>query len=142
MNLSRCLSKWSPTHRVDVAGLSQAQHGEDGTSMSTQNISEVLFEKYLISQSLSFEFEKPYSGKSKLVDYTVPIDGRDFLFEVKQFEQKNYPLPQGGPTFIDPCRAIRSKIDQAKDKFKEYEEFPCCLVMHHSSTCAGDYFYW
>lgn len=100
--------------------------------MSVKNISEIQFEKYLESQGLRFEFEKPYSGKSKLVDYTVAIDGRDFLFEVKQFEQKNYPLPQGGPTFIDPCRAIHAKIEQAKNKFKEYDGFPCCLVMYNS----------
>jgi hypothetical protein len=82
--------------------------------MSVRNISEQLFEDYLRLRALPFEFEKPYPGKSKLVDYTVPVGGRDFLFEVKQFEQKNYPLPQSGPTFVDPHRAIRSKIDQAK----------------------------
>lgn len=101
--------------------------------MSVKNVSESLFEDYLRSQSLAFEFEKPYPGKTKLVDYTVPVNGRDFLFEVKQFEQKNYPLPAGrGPTYVDPHRAIRAKIDQAKDKFKQYDGFPCCLVMYNS----------
>jgi hypothetical protein len=102
--------------------------------VTTKTVSETLFEEYLRSQGLAFEFEKPYLGKSKLVDYTVPVEGRDFLFEVKQFEQKNYPLPMsGGPTFIDPHRAIRAKIEQAKDKFQEYDGFPCCLVMFNSN---------
>ncbi len=101
--------------------------------MIVQNISEVRFEEYLQSQGLSFEHEKSYPGKHKLVDYTVPLNGREFLFEVKQFEQKNYPLPTGGATFFDPYHAIRSKIEQAKDKFKEYDGFPCCLVMYNSN---------
>lgn len=67
--------------------------------MSVKNISEQLFEDYLRLQGLSFEFEKPYPGKSKLVDYTVPLCGRGFLFEVKQFEQKNYPLPTSMSAF-------------------------------------------
>jgi hypothetical protein len=102
--------------------------------MSVKTASESLFEDYLRCQGLSFEFEKPYPEKSKLVDYTVPVEGKDFLFEVKQFEQKNYPLPTGsGPTFIDPPRAIRAKIEQAKEKFQEYDGFPCCLVMFNSN---------
>jgi hypothetical protein len=105
--------------------------------MSTQNISEILFEKFLHSHGLSFEFEKPYPGKSKLVDYTVPIEGRDFLFEVKQFENKNYPYPQGVTAF-DPCRAIRAKIEQAKEKFQEYDGFPCCLVMYSNNAFVMD----
>jgi hypothetical protein len=101
--------------------------------VNTKTISESLFEDYLRSQGLAFKFEKTYPGKSKLVDYTVAVEGGDFLFEVKQFEQKNYPLPQSGPTYIDPHRAIRAKIEQAKEKFREYDGFPCCLVMFNSN---------
>lgn len=105
--------------------------------MSVKNISEQLFENYLRRQGLSFEFEKPYPGKSKLVDYTVPLDGRDFLFEVKQFEQKNYPLPTS-MSAVDYYGPIRAKIDQAQKKFKEYEEFPCCLVLHSNEAFVMD----
>ena len=101
--------------------------------MSVKNISEVLFERYLREQDLTFEFEKKYPEKSKLIDYTVPIGGRDFLFEVKQFEQKDYPFPKSG-IFVDPHRPIRSKIEQAKGKFQEYGEFPCCLVMYNNNA--------
>lgn len=101
--------------------------------MSVKNISEVLFERYLTEQGLTFEFEKKYAGKSRLVDYTVAIDGRDFLIEVKQFEQKDYPFPKSA-TYVDPHRPIRAKIEQAKEKFQEYAEFPCCLVMYNNNA--------
>jgi hypothetical protein len=105
--------------------------------MTIKNISEELFEKYLRSQDLPFEFEKKYQDKSKLVDYTVPIDGRDFLFEVKQFEQRNYPLPTS-VSAVDYYGPIRAKIDQAQRKFKEYAGFPCCLVLHSNEAFVMD----
>lgn len=105
--------------------------------MSVKNISEILFERYLTEQRLTFEFEKLYPGKSKRVDYTVPIDGRDFLFEVKQFEQRNYPLPTS-VSAVDYYGPLRSKIDQAQKKFKEYEEFPCCLVLYTNEAFVMD----
>ena len=47
-------------------------------------------------------------GKSKLVDYTVPVGGRDFLFEVKQFEQKNLPPLQLPQRLGCECRSLRT----------------------------------
>jgi hypothetical protein len=32
---------------------------------------EIVFERYLNSQSIPFEFEKPHAGKSKRPDYTI-----------------------------------------------------------------------
>lgn len=101
--------------------------------MTIKNISEVLLERYLREQGLTFEYEKEYAGKSKLVDYAFPIDGRDFLFEVKQFERKDYPFPKTA-IFSDQYRPIRSKIEQAKDKFREYEGFSCSLVMYNNNA--------
>jgi len=37
---------------------------------------EMLFEQYLSSQGLAFEFEKQHSGKSKRPDYTIEWQGR------------------------------------------------------------------
>ncbi len=102
--------------RPNLSPLKLREKGKD-----QGDISEQLFEDYLRLQGLSFEFEKPYPGKSKLVDYTVPFDGRDFFFEVKQFEQKNYPLPTSMAA-VDYYGPIRAKIDQAQKKFKVYEE--------------------
>lgn len=94
-----------------------------------KNVSEALFEQYLNSQGLSFEYEKIYVGKSKRPDYTVPISGRDFLFEVKQFDVTDFPE---GFSQFHPHVPLRAKIDAARKKFKEYEGFACCLVLYNN----------
>lgn len=99
--------------------------------MDQKNISEELFERYLESQGIAFEFEKQYEGRSRRPDYTVAIDGRDYLFEVKEFEPGD--LPRGFSMF-DPYTPIRAKIDAARKKFKEYEGFPCCLVLYNNGA--------
>jgi hypothetical protein len=98
---------------------------------SEKNISEALFEEYLNSQGLRFEYEKIYAGKSKRPDYTIPIEGRDFLFEVKQFEPGER-LGSGGA--FDPYPAIREKIGAARKKYKEFNGYPCCLVLYNSGA--------
>jgi hypothetical protein len=96
--------------------------------MGQRTISEELFERYLESQGLTFEFERPYEGRSRRPDYTVTIAGKDYLFEVKEFEPGDMPL---GTSIYDPYPPIRAKIDAARKKFKEFEGFPCCLVLHN-----------
>ncbi len=99
--------------------------------MGQKTISEEFFERYLESQGFAFEFEKQYEGKSRRPDYTVAIEGKAYLFEVKEFEPGDMPL---GTSQFDPYPPIRAKIDAARKKFKEFEGFPCCLVLHNK--CA------
>lgn len=47
---------------------------------------EIVFERYLNSQSIAFEFEKPHAGKSKRPDYTIEWDGHTVVFDVKDFD--------------------------------------------------------
>lgn len=57
--------------------------------MGRQNLTpgELCFEEYLGAQNLSdFEYEKERPGKERKPDYTVIIDGREYLFEVKDFD--------------------------------------------------------
>src|SRR2546428_9005665 len=44
---------------------------------------EILFEQYLESQGLPFEFEKEHAGRSKRPDYTIEWDGKTIIFDVK-----------------------------------------------------------
>jgi hypothetical protein len=93
-----------------------------------QNRSELLLEDYFRHQSMKFDHHKPYPGKSKLVDYTVYWQGKEYLFEVKEF------APTEMPTTImafDPYPKIRERIDRARQKFKEYDGFPCSLVLRN-----------
>ena len=99
--------------------------------MNQKTTSEGLFEQYLASQGLAFEFEKQFEGKSRHPDYTVVIEGKDYLFEVKEFAPGNLPL---GFSQFDPYTPIRAKIDAARKKFSEFEGFPCCLVLYNNGA--------
>jgi hypothetical protein len=90
---------------------------------SGHTLSENLFEKYLVEQQMKFQYEKPYPGKAKRVDYTVPIANQDFLFEVKEIEPAKPPRDRS--IYVE----IRQKITAARRQFKEYKEYPCCLVL-------------
>jgi hypothetical protein len=94
------------------------------SSGNRHTTSETLFEEYLTGQNLTFEYEKPYPGKAKRVDYTVPVDKRDFLFEVKEIEKPAKPRSR------DIYAETRQKISEARKKFKEYRGYPCCLVLY------------
>jgi hypothetical protein len=54
---------------------------------------EILFEQYLASQCLAFEFEKEHAGKSKRPDYTIAWHGQTIVFDVKDFDP-----PEKAPT--------------------------------------------
>jgi hypothetical protein len=92
--------------------------------------SERLFEEYLSLSGLSdFQFEKQFPGKTRLPDYSVKLaDGNEVLFEVKEFRATTEDFRPGGGAY-DPYVHIREKIDQAREKFKEFKEYCCCLVM-------------
>lgn len=94
----------------------------------TRTAGEILFERYLESQALPFEFEKPHSGKTKRPDYTLTWRGQTIVFDVKDFDT---PALRGFGAF-DPYPRIREKIDQGRDKFKQYKEFCCGLVLFNA----------
>jgi len=90
---------------------------------------EILFEQYLASQCLAFEFEKEHAGKSKRPDYTIAWHGQTIVFDVKDFDR-----PEKAPTgfVFDPYTRIRERINQGRDKFKDYKDFCCGLVLHNA----------
>jgi hypothetical protein len=91
---------------------------------------EILFEEYLESQGLPFEFEKEHAGKAKRPDYTIGWEGRVVVFGVKDFDPPERFSTGFG--FVDPYTRIREKIDQGRDKFKQYKECCCGLVLHNA----------
>jgi hypothetical protein len=96
----------------------------------TRTEGEMLFETYLKSQKIiQFEFEKNFPGKSKHPDYCVTLDGKQYLFEVKDFSQRN--LPSSGQFAPEP--EIRKRIDEARAKFREFKEYACALVLFNNS---------
>jgi hypothetical protein len=96
--------------------------------MNKQNKSELLLEEYFNLHGMKFDHEKPYAGKNKLVDYTVYRSGKEYFFEVKEFAPMMMP---NSVMAYDPYPKIRGRIDRARQKFKEYDGLPCCLVLRN-----------
>jgi hypothetical protein len=81
---------------------------ENEMNRASRTLGEILFEQYLESQSLLFEFEKKHAGKSKRPDYTIEWNGSPIIFDVKDFDAPD-KLPTGFG-FFDPYTRIREKI--------------------------------
>lgn len=93
---------------------------------------ENLFEEYLASQKLTnWEFEREYPGKSRLPDYTLHVNQEEYLFDVKEFKSKP---PESEVGCYDPYDPIREKIEAGRKKFKEYKDWPCCLVLYSGGS--------
>ncbi len=87
---------------------------------------EALFEEYLHTQGIAFEFERKQAGKSRVPDYEIEWGGKQVYLDVKDFDAVR--LAPGSGAF-DPYPRIREKVEQGRDKFREYKEFCCALVL-------------
>lgn len=97
--------------------------------MAEHTEGERVFESYLESQGLHFDFEKEHAGKSKRPDYTIEWNDKTVVFDVKDFEPPEYIGT--GPGAFNPYSRIREKIEQGRDKFKQFKEFCCALVLYN-----------
>jgi len=102
---------------------------EKKTGSNKKNISELKFEEYLSSQGLTdWDYEPEIPGKRQRPDYRIHHAAGQLFFEVKEFRQDpKQPLPNGGA--YDPYTAIREKIDAAREKFRNFKEHSCSLVL-------------
>lgn len=108
-----------------------SEHEEPSSTTTPATVGELLFVSYLQAQGIAFAFEMSRSGKNKMVDFTVPFEGAEYLFECKDFEKADPKLGPGFIGFFDPVEPVRIKIDAARRKFAEYDEFPCSLVLYN-----------
>ncbi len=99
--------------------------------MTKQNVSELLFEDYVGAHELGEPDHEPIvRGKSRRIDYRLPFKSQVLWFEVKEFaEDPNCLGHSGGP--YDPYLGIRSKIDKASEKFREYDGECCSLILYN-----------
>ena len=97
--------------------------------------SELRFEEYLKSNGLGyFQFEKGVPGTSKKPDYSLSFKGQEILFEVKEFRSRGEEFEDDGRVnAIDPYHFIREKIAAGRKKFKNLENYCCCLVLWNES---------
>jgi len=91
---------------------------------------ELLFQDYLDAMKYPYEFENEFPRKSKPPDYTITKNGV-FLFDVKDFDP--YMPTLGGGSY-DPYPRIRGKIDAGREKFKEFKEYPCSIVLRNNGN--------
>lgn len=103
-----------------------------------RNESEMLFETYLEAHGLNrWDYEPAIERKIQRPDYRIWQGEEQFFFEAKEFRQdQRVLLPQGGA--YDPYAPIREKINAAREKFKEYKEFPCSLVLYNVDAFLVD----
>lgn len=87
---------------------------------------ELLFKDYLDAMGYPYEFEKEFPGKKKRPDYAIGVNGITLL-DVKDFEVF---MPMGFSAF-DPYPRIREKIEAGREKFKEFKDYPCALVLRN-----------
>src|SRR5947209_6038970 len=90
---------------------------------------ELLYQDYLDAMRYTYEIEKEFSGKKKRPDYTITQNGT-WLFDVKDFD----PYMPLGFSAYDPYPRIRQKIQEGREKFKEFKEFPCSLVLKNNGN--------
>lgn len=79
---------------------------------------EILFEQYLETQGLPFEFEKQYLGKSKRPDYSIEWKGVPVVFDVKDYQRvrccagkpvkTSFPTPRNS---LKPGIAVTGEVD-------------------------------
>jgi hypothetical protein len=94
---------------------------------SSRTEGEKLFELYLESQNLPFTFEAEHVGKLKRPDYSLEWNGQPVIVDIKDFAS-----PQEfrvGLRQVDPYPPIREKIEQGRDKFKQFKDVCCALVL-------------
>jgi excisionase family DNA binding protein len=127
--------RWLRSGRLRGARISpkawRISRGDLESLLRRQNISELLFEEYLTKHRLvDWNREKTFPGSSKHPDYSVIYRARETLFEVKQFVGTSGDN-QPSVVACDPYRAIREKIGAARKKFKDLQQYPCCLVLYN-----------
>lgn len=97
-----------------------------------RTIGESQFEKYLNSMEYAYGFEKQFPRKTKKTDYTITKDAVIVLCDVKDFSPHR-PAPRGIQQF-EPYKRIRQRIDDGRKKFREFKEFPCCVVLQNNQN--------
>lgn len=104
-----------------------------------KTFSDKVFEKYLESQNIHFDYEKYLNENKKnkvqgvkTPDYSVYNKDKEILCEVKEIEGKSYISGQSFCSSMDEIlKPIRTLITTASKQFKNFKEMslPCVLVI-------------
>ncbi len=98
--------------------------------MEGKTLSERAFEEYLSKRGFLARYEELPPGITRPVDYSIELGGRTIRFDVKEWEPRDPPMGVGA---FDPYEPICEKIQEGREKFKQYKGRgePCVLVLCH-----------
>ena len=103
-----------------------------------KSTSESCFEDILRASGLrDFAFEKQLPGTTRRPDYTVAWKDVEILFEVKEFRAVAEDFRPGFGAY-DPYEPIRKKIEEGRRKFKDLDNYCCCLVLYNRDKLLVD----
>jgi len=89
----------------------------------------LLFQEYLQQLGIDADFEPKIQGIRSRIDFRFASNGTDIFCELKELhEKRRHP---GGATMFNPYSGIRKLIEKGREKFKEYKEHCCVLVVHN-----------
>jgi len=103
-----------------------------------RNVSELLFSEYAEEYKLgTLEYEPQYSHATRRIDYRLNHEGQWLWFEVKEFSDDPNLMGSGGGAF-DPHLGVRAKIGKAAEKFRDYDNECCSLVLFNERVNLVD----
>jgi len=94
--------------------------------------SERLFAAYLDKAHYQWAYEVPIDGRSKIPDFQVSRGNAECLCDVKERAPKSAPP---GARHFDPIKGIRKLIESGRQKFAEFDEYPCALILYNNGDC-------
>jgi len=131
--------RWLRIRKIRASRISQKawriSERELASFMRRQNVSELLFEEYVEEYKLGrWEREPVFPGSSRRVDYRVAHPKYPLWFEVKEFDDDPALLTGTGGGAFDPYLGVRMKIAKAAEKFRDYDDECCTLVLFNERT--------
>jgi len=135
--------RWLRTRKIRASRISQKAwripERELASFVRRRNVSELLFEEYAEEYKLGrLEYEPIFPDSTRRVDYRVAHANYPLWFEVKEFDDDHALFAGTGGGAFDPHVGIRTKIAKAAEKFRDYDNECCSLVLFNERTNLVD----
>lgn len=135
--------RWLRTRKIRASRISQKAwripERELASFIRRRNVSELLFEEYAEEYKLGrLEYEPIFPGSTRRVDYRIAHVKYPLWFEVKEFDDDPTLFAGSGGRAFDPHVGVRTKIAKAAEKFRDYDNECCSLVLFNERTNLVD----
>jgi hypothetical protein len=107
--------------------------------MNPKTQADLTFEEYISQHRLGTpQYEPPFIGASCSIDYRLLHNEQFLWFEVKEFSEDERLVKGEIHGAYDPHKSIRSKIQEAKRQFQDFQGECCSLVLFNDSINLVD----